>query len=68
MAKKQKKSYEASMAELEQLLSKVENDDIGIDELTQVVKDSVALIKDCKQQLRGIESEVEKSLKDLSSE
>lgn len=68
MAKKQVKSYEASMAELESLLNKVENEDVGIDELSKIVKDSVALIKNCKSQLKGIESEVDKSLKDLSTE
>ncbi|MFT4741038.1 MAG: exodeoxyribonuclease VII small subunit [Marivirga sp.] len=68
MAKKEKKSYETSMAELENLLNKVENEAIGIDELTEVVKSSVILIKDCKLQLQGIEKEVDKSLNDLTKE
>jgi exodeoxyribonuclease VII small subunit len=68
MAKKQNRSYEASMAELENLLTKVENEAIGIDELTEVVKESVSLIKTCKLQLQGIEKEVDKSLNDLTKE
>ncbi len=68
MAKKEKKSYQSSMTQLEDLLNKVEQEEVGIDELSQIVKDSVALIKDCKKQLKGIEMEVEKSLNDLSAE
>ena len=66
MAKNKNTSYEQAMKELEDLLMKVENDEINIDDLSALVKRSVKLIKDCKSQLTGIESDIDQSLKDIS--
>ena len=65
MAKKKEISYEAAIKELEQLLAKVEGEEVNIDELSDLVKRSVGLIKTCKDKLKGIESEIDDSLTQL---
>lgn len=61
MAKKKQKSYEEALHELESLLEKVEGDEISIDELSSMVQQSVELIKTCKNQLKGIEKNIDDS-------
>jgi len=61
MAKKKQKSYEEALHELEGLLNKVEGDEVSIDELSDMVQQSVELIKTCKNQLKGIEKNINDS-------
>lgn len=65
MAKKKELGYEESLHKLEEILNKVENEDIPIDQLTKLVSESMELLKNCKAMLRGTEQKVEKAFNDL---
>lgn len=63
---KKKLTYSQAIEEIEEIISKIENDEIEIDELPQNVGRVAELLKYCKAQLRSTEEEVEKILKDFS--
>lgn len=63
-----KTSYNEAFAELQQILEKIENGALDVDELTEQVKKAAELIKLCKGKLFETESEIEKILEDLEDE
>ncbi|WKK84879.1 exodeoxyribonuclease VII small subunit [Marivirga arenosa] len=65
MAKKKKLGYEESLHKLEEILNKVENEDIPIDQLTAYVNESMELLKNCKAMLKNAENRVEGAFNDL---
>ncbi|WKV11047.1 exodeoxyribonuclease VII small subunit [Marivirga harenae] len=65
MAKSKKLGYEESLQKLEDILKKVENEEIPIDQLTELVKESMNLLKNCKSMLKGAEKEVDIAFSDL---
>lgn len=65
MAKKKQLGYEESLQKLEAILAKVEKDDIPIDQLTELVNESMDLLKNCKSMLKGAEKKVEDAFQDL---
>lgn len=62
MAKESKKSYAEAVAELEELVNKIESPDISLVEVSEELKSAMKLIKYCKKELRGYEEEFEKIL------
>jgi len=58
-------SYDAAMEELESIVAKVESGECKLDELTAEVKKAAELITKCKQKLRGIEEEIDKTFNDI---
>lgn len=60
MAKKQ--TYESALNELQSIISEIENDEIGIDQLSVKVKRAAELLKFCQQKLRSTEEDVNKIL------
>jgi len=60
MAKKQ--TYESALNELQSIISEIENDEIGIDQLSVKVKRAAELLKFCQQKLRTTEDDVNKIL------
>ncbi len=58
-------SYDKAYAELEQIMNDLQEDKIGVDELTVKVKRAVELITFCSQMLRSTEDEVGKLVKKL---
>lgn len=58
-------SYKEAVAEVEEILSQIENEELEVDELTEKVKRATTLLKWCKDKLRETEEEVESILKDL---
>ncbi|MBN2167131.1 MAG: exodeoxyribonuclease VII small subunit [Marinilabiliaceae bacterium] len=58
-------NYKESIEEIENILSKIEQDDLDIDELSEKVKRVSFLIKQCKQKLQKTEAEVEDILREL---
>ncbi len=58
-AKKKSPSYEEAFAELQTIIEKIQNDEIGIDQLSENISRSVELIKFCKQKLRKVDHEIE---------
>lgn len=67
MSKKQL-SYNEAIAEIEQIIQKIEGDELDIDELTIKVKRVAELLNYCKLKLKNTEEEVQKILKEFDGE
>lgn len=61
---KKKLTYKEAVAEIEEILDKLENDDPDVDELTENVKRVNFLIKFCKEKLTETEMEIQKVMSD----
>lgn len=55
-------NYEQAMAELENIVAKVENNEMNIDDLTAQLSRAQQLIKFCRERLLKTEEEVKKIL------
>lgn len=64
MAKKDQ-SYTEAIGELEQILDKLESDDMDVDVLTEQIKRASALLKFCKDKLYKTDTEIKKILDSL---
>ncbi|MBR4924935.1 MAG: exodeoxyribonuclease VII small subunit [Prevotella sp.] len=54
--------YEEALAELEQIVSKMENNEVGIDEMITQLKRAQELIKLCRDRLTKTDEEIKKML------
>lgn len=54
--------YEAAMAELQAIVTKMENDELDIDQLTEQLKRAQELIKLCRDKLTKTDEEIKKIL------
>ena len=61
MAKKDIK-YEEAVAQLEEIVDKMENDELDIDQLTDQLKRAKELVKLCKTKLTKTDEEIKKLL------
>ena len=52
--------YSRSMQKLEEIIEKIESEEIDIDELSDKVKEAVTLIKACKEKIEKSELEIKK--------
>ncbi len=52
--------YGKSIKRLEEIIEKIESDEIDVDELSVSVKEAVSLIKTCKTKIEKAELEVKK--------
>jgi exodeoxyribonuclease VII small subunit len=64
---KEKISYVEAFAELQQIVSEIEQGEISVDELSEKVKRAALLIKLCKSKLSTTEEDVNKILKELDT-
>lgn len=64
MPQKETLSYEAAMQRLEDIVKKIENNEIGIDRLAEQLKEAQALIKQCKKQLLAVDKDINGLLAD----
>ena len=64
---KNKTTYTEAITELEDIVNEIENEDIGVDELSEKVKRASELIKICKDKLYKTEEEVSAVLKDIEA-
>ena len=55
-------TYEAAIKQLEDIVSKIENDELDIDSLSQQLKTAQRLIKLCKDKLAKTDEEITKIL------
>lgn len=63
---KQKRTYTEAVAELEQILSELENNsDVNMDVISEKVKRAAVLMEFCKKQLHELDEELEKMLEQL---
>ena len=61
MAKKEIK-YEEAVAQLEEIVDKMENDELDIDQLSEQLKRDKELVKLCKDKLTKTDEEIKKLL------
>jgi exodeoxyribonuclease VII small subunit len=61
-------SYNQAFGQLSEILDKIENGELDVDDLSANVKKAAELIKICKTKLYETESEVEKILNELEEE
>ena len=54
--------YEEALKELEQIVSRMENNEVGIDEMTTQLKRAKQLIKLCRDRLTKTDEEIKKML------
>ncbi len=58
-------SYTKAIAELEEIVEEIENEDISVDDLSKKVKRASELIRLCKIKLTKTENEVNEVLKEI---
>jgi len=54
-------SYDSALLRIEEIVRQLEEDNKGIDELSELVREASGLIKDCKQKLRMTEEDILKA-------
>ena len=57
-------SYDAAIQEIETILQKIENGDLGVDELAEKVSRVTQLLKICRNKLYKTEEQIDKILGD----
>jgi len=60
--------YGKAMSKLEEIIAKIEGEDIDVDELSSKVKEAVSLVKVCKNKIEKAELEVKKVVEELDTE
>jgi exodeoxyribonuclease VII small subunit len=60
--------YKAAIEELQKIITEIENNQIGVDELSAKVKRGMELIKLCTDKLTTVENDMTVVLKELESE
>lgn len=68
MSEELKISYKEAMNEIEEIVAKLENNQLDVDELSGKVKRVAELIAFCKSKLHETEEEVEKILDSIGEE
>lgn len=59
-------SYNKAVEEIENIIAKIEDEKLDMDELSKATARALELIKFCKLKLRSTESDIDKLLEDLS--
>jgi exodeoxyribonuclease VII small subunit len=62
-----KMTYQEAVNEIDEILQKIENEELDVDELSDQVKRVSMLIKTCKDKLHKTEIEVENILKEMEN-
>ena len=57
--------YSKAVEKLDDIISKIENEDIDVDELSLKVKEAIELVKICKSKIEKAELEIKKMVDDL---
>lgn len=61
---KEKINYDAAVGEIEEILEKIEEGDLGVDELAEKVNRVTLLLKICRDRLLATEAQINKILDD----
>lgn len=61
---KQEVKYEQAVSQLEQIVNKMENDELDIDQLSEQLKRAKELVKLCKDKLTKTDEEIKKLLEE----
>lgn len=62
---KKKMSYNEAIAEIEEILERMESEELDVDELSEKVKRVSELVRFCRNKLKTTEEEVEMVLKEM---
>jgi len=68
MSTKKGLTYKEAITEIEEIMAKLERDDIDVDELSKDVSRAAFLIKYCKDKLRHTEEEVNNIIDSLEAD
>ncbi len=60
-------SYSESIRQIEEILKKIENEELDVDELSDKVKKAADLLKLCKSKLHDTEAEIQKILDEMET-
>ncbi|MEK6713032.1 MAG: exodeoxyribonuclease VII small subunit [Nitrospirota bacterium] len=60
--------YNKAIKRLEEIIGKIENEEIDVDELSEKVKEAVELITTCKERIEKAEMEVKRVVDDLGED
>ena len=60
--------YGKAVKKLDDIISKIENEEVDVDELAANVKEAVGLIKMCKSKIEKAEMEVHKAVEGFEAE
>jgi exodeoxyribonuclease VII small subunit len=60
-----KVTYNEAISEIEEILEKIENEELDVDELAEKVKRVSLLLKICKEKLQSTNEQVEQILKEM---
>lgn len=60
-----KVTYNEAISEIEEILEKIENEELDVDELAEKVKRVSTLLKICKDKLQNTNEQVEQILKEM---
>ena len=60
--------YSKAIKKLEEIIARIESEEIDVDELSERVKEAVELIKVCKNKIEKAEMDVKQVVKDLETE
>ena len=62
--KKNPNDYDKAMLQLEKLVERIQNGEMGLEEMRNEVKIAMDLIQLCRNKLRNIETDLEKTLEE----
>lgn len=65
---KDTENFEKKLKRLEEIASKLENEEVGIEEALTLFQEGMKLGKECKKILNDIELKVQKVIKDIDGE
>ena len=65
MRDKKELTYKEAIAEIEEILQQIENDEPDVDQLSEKVKRLSFLVTWCREKLHNTEEEIEKILKEI---
>ena len=60
--------YTKAIKRLEEIIEKIENEEVDVDELSDKVKEAVELITTCKERIEKAEMEVKRVVDELGEE
>ncbi len=60
--------YNKAIKRLEEIIEKIENEEVDVDELSDNVKEAVELITTCKERIEKAEMEVKRVVDELGEE
>ena len=60
--------YSKAIERLDEIIAKIESDEIDVDELSVRVKEAVSLVKLCKEKIEKAEMEVKQVVDDFAKE